>query len=177
MSKQWFVARTKTSQEVRASVSVASCGFDVFLPIHTVRRTHGGKTENVSRPLYPRYVFVAFDPAAEAHGCINNCRGVANRGLIVTASGAPVRVPDAVIANIRAGEMAMRAHAGEVTTGYLPGETFELQRGRHSAITAQYMGEENGKVFALVNMFGKGHVIEVDYAVVPSKKYVDGLCA
>lgn len=177
MAEQWFVARTKTGGEIRASTSVAACGFPVFLPVQAVTRFHAGKREQVNRPLFPRYLFVAFDPQKKAHGCINNCRGVANRGLIVSVGGEPVAVPDAVIDQIRKREAAMLAKAGEVTTGYRPGETFFIAKGSFASIEAQYLGEEKGKVSALVTLFGRSMIVTLGFESVPPKKSFDARVA
>lgn len=166
MTKQWFVARTKTGQEVTASVAVASKGFSVFLPVHKVRRTHARKVQELTRPLFPRYLFVQFDPAADAFGEINFCRGVADRGLIVSVTDHPLRIPDDVIAQIRAHEQAELAKAGLMLTGYKPGDTFQIQRG-HAAVTAHYMGEDKGKVMAIVEFMGKGHIQVFEFSEVP----------
>ena len=166
--KQWFVVRTKTGGEVTASIAVAGKGFDVFLPVQLVTRMRNRKREEVSRPLFPRYLFVAFDPARDTHGEINWCRGVANRGLMVTADGRPIPVKDSIIAQIRGEEAARMAKAGQVTTGYSPGETFQIQRG-HATITAVYMGEEKGKVMCIVEFMGRGHIQTLDFSEVPQK--------
>lgn len=175
--RQWFAARTKIGKEIQASVSVASMeGFEVFLPVTLVQRSHARKIETISRPLFPRYLFISFDAALERHGAVNNCRGIANRGLIVTASGRPVAIPDAVIDQIRDREASELARIGEATTGYKPGDVFYLSRGPHAEIEATYMGEENGKVWVTVNMFGRSFVEELDFSVVP-RKLVDSRAA
>jgi transcriptional antiterminator RfaH len=171
--ERWFVARTKTGAEVRASVAVAACGFQVFLPVQMVTRAHAGKREQVSRPLFPRYLFVSFDPEAKGHGCINNCRGVANRGLMVSADGDPIAIPNPIIEKIRQRADAMLAKAGEVTTGYQPGEVFQIAVGPFASFEASYMGEDRGKVWALVTLFGRAMTISLDFEAVPPKKSFD----
>lgn len=167
MTAAWFVARTKTGREVTASVAVAEKGFQAFLPVHLVKRTHAGKVQQLSRPLFPRYLFVRFDPATDAYGQINYCRGVASRCLIVNLQDNPVSVPDPVIEAIRDRERIMRAQAGDLSTGYQPGDTFTVQCGPYTSFQATYMGEDKGKVAAIVEMFGRGHLVSIDFAEVP----------
>jgi transcriptional antiterminator RfaH len=57
----WFVVRTKQAKEITAACSIAAEGFHAFLPVQLVERSHAGKRERVSRPLFPRYLFVQFD--------------------------------------------------------------------------------------------------------------------
>lgn len=176
MAEQWHVARTKTGREVTASVAVAEKGYAVFLPVELVWVTHARIRKQVSRPLFPRYLFVQFDQAHDTHGEINWCRGVANRGLMVNADGKPMAIRDSIIAEIRGDEAAMLAKAGQVTTGYRAGETFTVQRG-HATVTATYMGEENGKVLAIVEMMGRGHIQTFDFSEVPPKELLDSRAA
>jgi transcriptional antiterminator RfaH len=176
MGKHWYVARTKTGKEAQAAVSVASCGFAVFLPVHPVARSHARKQEIVNKPLFPRYLFVAFDPELKTHGPINNCRGVANRGLIVTSSGEPIPVPDLVMDQIRDRELAMLAKVGEAATGYEPGDTFKLSVGTYADFELTYLGEDKGKVTAIVTLLGRGHVVNLNFDVVP-RKLIDSVAA
>jgi transcriptional antiterminator RfaH len=174
----WYVVRTKAGREVTASVSVAEKGYQTFLPVQFVQRTHARKVEQLSRPLFPRYLFVRFDPSDDTHGDINTCRGVVSRGLIVNIKDKPISVPDAVIGAIRDRERVMRAVAGEIKTGYQPGETFTVAVGRFASMPATYMGEEKGKVMAIVEFMGKGHIQAFDFGDVPrAQNTLDGFAA
>jgi transcriptional antiterminator RfaH len=178
MPAQWFVARTKTGREVTASVSVAGKGYPVFLPVQLVRRSHARKVEQVSKPLFPRYLFIRFDLANDTHGEINWCRGVANRGLIVNADNKPISIPDPVIDRIRDRERTMLAKAGEATTGYQPGETFKIPVGIFASFVATYLGEEKGIVFATVEVFGRAHIQKFAFEDVPlSPRAIDNFAA
>lgn len=178
MTAHWYVARCKTGREVVASVNVAEMGYPTFLPMMLVKRSHAGQVQQVNRPLFPRYLFVRFDAMSAGFGRINNCRGVANRGLIVNVDGIPKHIPDVVIDRIRGRETIMRAKAGEVTTGYQPGDTFKIPIGIFASMTATYVGEERGIVFATVEVFGRGHLQEFAFEDVPQNpKTLDSLCA
>lgn len=174
MGKIWAGVRFKTGGHDKASVAIAAKGFRVFLPVHITQRTHAGKRENVAKPLYPGWLFTQFDPAADSFWQINSCRGVANRGLMVTAGGRPKPIPDAVIEGIMSRETAMLAKVGEVTTGYEPGETFQIPVGR-GLVTYRYMGEDKGTVWATVFMLGKHHLVEIEFSQVPPKKSFDAI--
>lgn len=167
MAEQWFVVRTKQAREVTASVAVAAAGFPTFLPVQLVEVNHAGKRERKERPLFPRYIFAKFDRDITPCGKINYCRGVASKGLMVDAMDRPIAVPDTVINRIRGDEMAERAKAGEVTTGYRPGDTFLINRGPYAQIEATYMGEEKGEVWATVTLFGRANLIRLPYEAVP----------
>jgi transcriptional antiterminator RfaH len=167
MSEQWFVVRTKQAKETTAACAIAAEGFHAFLPVQLVERSHAGKRERVSRPLFPRYLFVEFDRDVTPFGKLNYCRGVASRGLMCDAMDRPIPVPTSVIDRIRDSERAMMAKVGEATTGYRPGDTFLLQRGPYAKLEATYVGEENGAVFATVTLFGRGFLQTLSFEDVP----------
>jgi transcriptional antiterminator RfaH len=178
MADQWFVVRTKQARETTAACAIAAEGFHAFLPVTLVERSHAGKRERVSRPLFPRYLFVQFDSGITPFGKLNYCRGVANRGLMCDAMDRPIAVPDKVIERIRDRQRAMLAKAGEATTGYRPGDTFHLQRGPHAQLEATYMGEENGQVFVTVTLFGRGFLQTLAFEdVPPCEKSIDRISA
>lgn len=176
MGKIWAGVRFKTGKHAEASVSIAGKGFRVFLPVTITQRTHAGKRENVSKPMFPGWLFSQFDPATDSYWSINSCRGVANRGLMVTAGGRPKPIPDAVIDRIMGDEAAALARVGEVTTGYEPGETFQIPVGK-GVMTYSYIGEENGTVFASVFLLGKPHIVELEFSAVPPKNSIDARVA
>jgi transcriptional antiterminator RfaH len=178
MTEKWHVARCKSGKEWTASISVVAKGYPVFLPQQTVKRTIARKTELVSRPLFPRYLFIRFDHETSQFGEINWCRGIANRGLMVNADGVPLSVPDKVIEDVRGRERAQQAKAGETTTGYKPGDVFKIAVGLFASFPATYIGEENGIIFATIEVLGRGHLQEIAFEDVPvSPRVVDNFAA
>lgn len=178
MTDKWHVARTKTGKEWTASKSVVAKGYLVFYPQQTVKRKIARKWDLVSRPLFPRYLFVRFDQETSQFGELNWCRGVANRGLMVNADGIPLSVPDRVIERIRDRERSMLAQAGEITTGYKPGDVFKVAVGLFASFPATYIGEESGIVFATIEVFGRGHLQEIAFEDVPiSPRVLDNFAA
>lgn len=167
MVDRWYVVRTKPNKELLAAVTIAAAGFHAFVPVTLVERSHAGKRERVSRPLFPRYLFVQFDREAQRFGQLNYCRGVSNRGLMCDADDLPIFVPDPIIDSIRERERQMKAKAGEVTTGYEAGESFPIQVGPWAQFMATYIGEDHGKVFATIPLFGTDHLVTLDFEAVP----------
>jgi hypothetical protein len=88
----------------------------------------------------------------------------------------PLAVPDIVIEGIRKREDAMKARAGEIRTGYTPGDSFLIRRGDYASLTATYLGECNGEVWATITMFSRDHVVAIKFEDVPdSGRQVDKL--
>ena len=61
---RWYAAYTQPRNEALAIEHLARQGFDVYCPRYQKRRSHAGKIDLVASPLFPRYVFIAFDPEA-----------------------------------------------------------------------------------------------------------------
>jgi transcription elongation factor/antiterminator RfaH len=89
-NERWYVAQTLPYQELRAEVQLRQQGFWSFLPrmIKTVR--HARKMHDVKAPVFPGYIFVAFDQLRDRWQAVNSTLGV--RRLIV-ANDRPVPVP------------------------------------------------------------------------------------
>jgi transcriptional antiterminator RfaH len=93
-SLRWFVARTHAHAEVKASLNLMRQGFESYLPRYLKRRRHARKIETVAAPLFPRYLFVAVDMAAQRWRSICSTMGVAQ---LVCNSGEPAAVPIGVV--------------------------------------------------------------------------------
>ncbi len=103
LNPRWFVAHTQPSAEAKAVANLKRQGFDVYCPRYLKRRRHARKVETVAAPLFPRYVFVAVDLAAQRWRSIYSTVGVAR---LVCNGDDPAAVPDAVIAALRGREDA-----------------------------------------------------------------------
>lgn len=179
MAEQWFVVVTKQAKEFAAACAIEAEGFRTFLPIKIVEVSHAGKRERVSRPLFPRYIFVEFDREKETYGKINYCRGVANMGLMCDADAKPIALRPKVMERIMDNERKMMAKVGQATTGYQPGDIFKIQVGPFAELPATYIGEESGEVFVTVEFFGKTHMQTIPFEEVPlcEGKLIDKISA
>lgn len=94
----WTVARLQPHREGLAQRGLALAGFATYLPrLRAVRRVAGRKIET-RPPLFPSYLFVLIE--AQWHAA----RWSMGVSALVMNGGAPARVPDAVIADIRSRE-------------------------------------------------------------------------
>jgi transcriptional antiterminator RfaH len=94
----WVAVRAQPRREALAAHFLGLAGYTVYLPrLREHRVSHGRKIET-RPPLFPGYLFAEILAGWwAAHWC------PATRGLVMS-SGLPARVPDAVIAEIRARE-------------------------------------------------------------------------
>jgi transcriptional antiterminator RfaH len=102
---KWFAVLCGPRSEQEASVNLRRAGFRVFYPhvreivrvkqLGTARRLR----QEVERPLFPRYIFVALRDAAEGLYAVKGLRGVS---CIVRLrfSGVPLQIPNCVMNRI-----------------------------------------------------------------------------
>ena len=74
--KNWYAVQTQPNAEMKAVAHLARQGFEVYLPRFLKRRRHAGRVEHVSKALFPGYLFVAIDIAAQRWRCVNSTVGV-----------------------------------------------------------------------------------------------------
>jgi len=94
----WCVVNTLPMQEGRARDNLARQGFRVWLPMLGVTRRHARRVETVRRPLFPGYLFVELEPAAQPWRSINGTYGVRR---LLCQHDSPVRVPRAFVNALR----------------------------------------------------------------------------
>lgn len=97
----WYVVHTQPNGEARADLNLRRQGFSTYLPRYARGRRHARRHDVVVRPLFPRYLFVALDPARDRWRSIHSTFGVSS---LVAAGEDPVPVPDGVVDEIRARE-------------------------------------------------------------------------
>ena len=74
--RQWYAVYTQARMEKWARSNLWERDFEVYLPQYSRQRRHARKTDWVSAPLFPRYLFVAADPDAPGRRSINSAPGV-----------------------------------------------------------------------------------------------------
>lgn len=94
----WYVAYTQAQKETIATQNLINQGFDVYLPRYRRRCKHARRIYNVMAPLFPRYLFVRINPAAQRWRSINGTIGVS---YLLTEGPNPITVPNQVVETIR----------------------------------------------------------------------------
>ncbi|MCD6505586.1 transcription/translation regulatory transformer protein RfaH [Candidatus Poribacteria bacterium] len=111
--KRWFVVYTKPKKEWWAEDNINRMGFETFLPRY--------ERMGMERPLFPRYLFVRFDPEGDpSWPSIRYARGVV-RIVSFHENGRPTPVPQRVIEEIK----GRQDERGLVRLGKLPSEPKE----------------------------------------------------
>jgi transcriptional antiterminator RfaH len=92
--ERWFAINTQPLAEARAQRNLENQGFRTFMPRRRKMLRHARKLTVVEAPLFPRYLFTAFDPCRDQWRKVNSTFGVSH---LVMRGEAPHPVPDGVI--------------------------------------------------------------------------------
>jgi transcriptional antiterminator RfaH len=98
---RWYVVQTQANGEAKAAENLRRQGYEIYLPRFLKRRRHARKLDVVAKPLFPRYMFVAIDTAAQRWRSIQSTSGVSH---LVTSGDEPAAVPESVVRALRARE-------------------------------------------------------------------------
>lgn len=99
LGRAWHLVYTAPMMERRVVKDLEAQGFPVFCPHEVRQRVRRGRRIKVTHPVFPRYVFVAFDIEREEWSRpILSTDGVA---YILENNLVPVRIPERVIEDLR----------------------------------------------------------------------------
>jgi transcriptional antiterminator RfaH len=122
----WYVVHTQPQNETRAEINLRRQGFATYLPRYQRTRRHARKTETVTRPLFPRYLFVDIDLARDRWRAIQSTFGVSN---LVFAGDRPLPMPEGVVEQIRGRENSDGFVTLGLPAGIGPGSRVRLIEG------------------------------------------------
>ena len=88
--KHWFILQFKPNSHRLAERNLHRQGFESFLPLHEVTKHKYNRYVSDLRPLFPGYMFVAFDPESGPWRQINCTVGVSK---LVSFDHQPTPIP------------------------------------------------------------------------------------
>lgn len=150
---QWYVVYTQPNGEHLATRHLERQGFETLLPTYKCRRSHARRREVVRRPLFPRYLFVALDPAAQRWRPILSTVGVSD---IVRLGDKPSPLPLGL-----AEEITERAAAGEFDRlsplkELREGDEVRVIEGPFAETIGRFVGlTDNERVLVLLEFLGR----------------------
>jgi transcription elongation factor/antiterminator RfaH len=150
LGERWYVARTLAQRELQASKQLANQGYRVFVPRYWKNRRHARKVETVSVPLFPRYIFVIFDPTRDRWRSINGTIGV---DRLLTYCGEPQSVPHGVVESL----VAAADPQGNVQFHFnlKEGQAIKVIAGPFADLVGQLERlDDNGRVRVLLELMG-----------------------
>lgn len=99
-AQDWFVLQLKPQGLNRAEENLMRQGFESFCPKRIESILRRGRRSAKRVPLFPGYLFVAFDPGSRGWTSLHATRGVAR--LIVTDIRKPTPLPSSFMAGLMA---------------------------------------------------------------------------
>jgi transcriptional antiterminator RfaH len=96
-SASWFLAQLKPNCAKIADKNLKRQGFQTFLPMEKETRQRNGKFVTAMRPLFPGYIFVAFDVAGGFWRTVNSTYGITR---LVSFGKEPTAVPPDLVSQL-----------------------------------------------------------------------------
>ncbi len=149
----WYVVHTQAHSERKAASHLERQGFATYLPIYQKRRRHARRIDTVIAPLFPRYVFVAVDMAAQRWRSIHSTVGVAR---LVCNGDDPAPVPDRIIESLKARENERGLIEINLRTRFEPGDKVRVSEGAFASYEGLFeRTSDNERVAILLDLLGR----------------------
>ena len=158
----WFLALVRPNQFHIAENNLARQGFAVFAPTQEETRRRAGRFVSVTVPLFPGYLFVAFDPVSSAWRTINSTYGISK---LVAFSGIPKSVP----AELVTGLMSRCDAAGHLLPppALTPGDGVQVLSGPFAQFVATVESlTPQRRVWVLLDILGSSTRVSLEVAQV-----------
>lgn len=160
LQPRWYVVQTQPHAEAKAALHLTRQGFAAYLPRYLKRRRHARRIETVKAPLFPRYLFVAVDMAAQRWRSIQSTMGVAR---LVCNGDEPAAVTDRVIAALKVREDDSGLIRLDLRPRFAPGEQVRIVDGVFTACLGLYDGmTDRDRVAILLDLLGRKVRVVVD---------------
>lgn len=164
MAARWYVVQTHVNGEAKAALNLIRQGYEIYLPRYLKCRRHARKTEFVARPLFPRYLFVAVDIAAQRWRSIQSTSGVSH---LVTHGNEPATVPQGVVSALKAREDANGFVKLDVGRKFAPGDKVRVLAGVFMDSAGIFDGvADHDRVAILLEMLGGKIRVHLDAGLV-----------
>lgn len=143
----WFVAQCQQHRESVAEAHLRRQGFDAFVPSYQRTIRHARQFRTKSAPLFPGYLFVAFDPAFDRWRSIRGTHGVVR---LVAAGDSPVPLPGGV-----AEMLGCYSERRKADMRLVEGEPVRLTSGPFAGLMGQLVRlDSKGRVEILLRIMG-----------------------
>jgi transcriptional antiterminator RfaH len=156
---RWYVAYTQARAEQLAAIHLKRQGFNFYLPQTLQRRSHARKVEIVRTPLFPRYIFIRFDAAAEPWRAINGTLGISR---LIANGDIPLPVADSVIDGIRVREDAKGLVETSEIESCRPGDKVRIVAGPLAGREGLFAGSSEQRVRVLLELLGREVALELN---------------
>lgn len=98
MPYEWFILQHKPNAHQIAKKNLNQQGFETFLPMYDSTSRKSSRFVSASQPLFPGYMFIAFNKANPEWHKINNTYGVSR---LITFGNSLHSIPNTFIENLK----------------------------------------------------------------------------
>jgi transcriptional antiterminator RfaH len=153
LQPRWFVAHTQPHAEAKATSHLNRQGFEIYFPRYLKRRRHARRIETVAAPLFPRYLFVAVDIAAQRWRSIYSTIGVAR---LVCNGDQPTAVPDGIVEALKCREDTNGFIKLDYRPPFRPGDKVRVLDGAFSSCLGLFESmAERERIAILLDLLGR----------------------
>lgn len=150
---EWIVVHTQFNKEFISEYNLIRQGFETYLPKYKKVIHHARKRSFVSRPLFPRYLFVNNHNRNLSINSISSTHGV---NTIVSMDGKPAQISHDIINKIKSRENNEGIIDIKPFSNKAIGEEVEIVEGAFKGKSGVFNGiNEDYRVKVLFNILGK----------------------
>lgn len=162
--QRWYVVQTRPHAEVKAARNLERQGFVTYLPRYLKRRRHARRSEIIAAPLFPRYLFVAADLAAQRWRAIHSTFGVSQ---LVCHGNAPVAVRESILQDFWHQQDDNGFIHLESAPRFSPGDKVRVSDGVFSTCFGLFEGmSDTQRVAILLDLLGRKVKVVLDAELV-----------
>lgn len=173
MSAKWYIVQAYSNFEKRVKETLerdaAEKGLshlfeEILVPTESIVEVRKGRKVESERKFFPGYVLVKVDLTDEAYHLVKNTPKVT--GFLGSATR-PMPVSDAEVARI-VGQIQEGVDSPRPMISFDLGETVKVVDGPFQSFngTVESVDEENARLKVLINIFGQGTPVELNYTQV-----------
>jgi transcriptional antiterminator RfaH len=153
LTPRWYVVQTQPHGETKAVWHLERQGYATYLPRYEKRRRHARRIETVAAPLFPRYLFVAIDMAAQRWRSIQSTIGVSR---LVCNGDDPAALADGVIDGLKRRQDERGFVLLDSRPRFKPGDQVRIVDGIFASRLGLFEGLSDGeRVAVLLDMLGR----------------------
>ena len=155
--RNWYVIRTKTGSEHRATQNLLNQEIETFLPLYQGYALRNGRREPIIRPLFPNYLFAKFSPDLD-YGRVRWTRGISR---VLGNREGPVSICEKIVEMIR--ERVGPDNLVELKDEINQGDLVQVTRGPLKELVGIFQKRMSGRdrVKILLNLIGTDVPVEL----------------